>query len=320
MRHGPHFAAFGVRAALALLVALLPFAVAAGDVNRMTLAGGRVSLEAPVELALAVTQEQLLVDASPPPCDAGFSYCFYLTDQAYAGTNLRSGGLAITRRQDLRSMTSCLLSQPDGWSALQPGVHISETYSTSRFGDVGEGAAGSYTLGEVLRLFDGEECWEFETRLALTRFENYPPGAITQFTMEDQENASEVFWSILDSAAVEGAPVKWPEQGSSQLEDFVRVELPDQITSPLVIRGEARGSWFFEGSFPVGLIAPDGSQIAGGFVTATGNWMTEGFVPFEGTLEYEVGGPTQATLVLERDNPSDLPQHDAAVRLGVTLR
>ncbi len=307
--------------ALACLAFLAgPFAFAAGDVDRMTLAGGRVSVDTPSELALAVTQEQLLVAQSPPPCDEGFSYCFYLLEDAYEGTNLRSAGLSIARRQDLRARTPCLLAQPGGWSELQPDVVWGDELATSRFGDVGQGAAGSYTLGEVLRLFDGVECWEFETRLGLTRFENYPPGEIEEFTAADQAAVRRLLWSVLDSASVAGTDVQWPTEGSSDLADFVRLDLPDELTSPLVLRGEARGTWFFEGSFPVRLLAQDGSEIATGFVTATEEWMTEDFVAFEGTLEFSVAGPTPATLVLEADNPSGLPEHDAAVRFEVQIR
>ncbi len=295
-------------------------AFAAGDVDRMTLAGGLVGLDSPSGLSLAVMHEQLLDQSSPPPCDEGFSYCLYLPDEAYAGTNLRSAGLAITRRQDLRSMASCLLAQPDGWSSLQPGVEIGAEVATSRFGDVGEGAAGSYTTGEVLRLFDGAECWELETRLGLSRFENYPPGQVREFTGEDEEAVERLLWSALDSVTVAGEKVVWPVRGSSALDEFVRVELPTVVTSPLTLRGEARGYWFFEASFPVRLVADDGTELASGFVTATGDWMTEGFVPFEGTLEFEVSEPTQATLVLERDNPSGLAEHDAAARYPVSLR
>src|SRR5690606_36522274 len=224
----------------------------------MTLAGGRVSLDTPSELALAVTPEQLLVAQSPPPCDEGFAYCFYLLEEAYEGTNLRSAGLSIARRQDLRARTSCLLAQPRGWSDLQPDVVWGDELATSRFGDVGQGAAGSYTLGEVLRLFDGVECWEFETRLGLTRFENYPPGEVEEFTSQDQEATTNLFRTLLDSVTVAGDGVTWPEAGTSDLEEFVRVELPDEITSPLTLRGEARGTWFFEGSFPVTLVTQAG--------------------------------------------------------------
>ncbi|HLV12873.1 MAG TPA: Gmad2 immunoglobulin-like domain-containing protein [Trueperaceae bacterium] len=317
-RHGRTAAA-----ALAVLACLAAPALAAGDVDSMVLAGGRVGLDTPAELSLAVTPEQLLTDASPPPCREGFDYCLYLPAEAYAGTNLRSAGLAVTRREDLRAPASCLLAQPDGWSGLQPGVVYEgpgSPVATSRFGDVGEGAAGSYTLGEVLRLYDGVQCWELETRLALTRFENYPPGRVEEFSDADRADVERLLWSVLDSAVVAGEPVVWPREGTGDLSAFVRVELPAEATSPLVLRGEARGVWFFEGSFPVALLAEDGTELARGFVTADGDWMTEEFVPFEGELAFEVTGPTPAVLVLMRDNPSDLPEHDAAARYELTLR
>jgi len=316
--------------ALAALAALAPQTLAAGDVDGMTLAGGRVSLDLPPGLSLAVSRQQLLTDASPPPCREGFDYCLYLPEGTYAGTNLRSAGLAVTRREELRAPVSCLLAQPEGWSGLQPGIvypdeaqlasDTARPVVTSRFGDVGEGAAGSYTLGEVLRLFDGEECWELETRLALTRFENYPPGQVAEFTAADRADVEQLLWSVLDSATVLGTPVAWPTEGSSDLSAFVRVDVPAEATSPLTLSGEARGTWFFEGSFPVRLLAEDGTELAAGFVTARGEWMTEAFVPFEGQLEFAVDGPRPAVLVLERDNPSGLPEHDAAARYRLTLR
>lgn len=309
-------------ATLTLLVVVM-LAAAAGDTDRLDLAGGRVSIDVPLELELADAQEQLPAPGSPPPCDDGFAYCLYIPDQTYAGTNLRSAGLSIDLREDLRSYTACLLAQPDGWSDLQPGVVLPEppvSLATSRFGDVGEGAAGSFTVGEVLRLFDGVECWEFESRVALSRFENFPAGKVREFTVADRADLAALFWSVIDSALVDGRPVSWPSSGTGDLGDFVRVELPAEATSPLTLRGEARGTWFSEGSFPVRLMTRDGAELATGVVAAQGEWMTEEFVPFQGRIEYVVDGPTPAVLVLERDNPSGLPEHAAAARFELLLR
>ena len=49
----------------------------------------------------------------------------------------------------------------------------------------------------------------------------------------------------------------------------VTTPLPNaNISSPLVISGEARGNWFFEGSFPVLLTDWDGKVIAQGVAVA----------------------------------------------------
>jgi hypothetical protein len=106
------------------------------------------------------------------------------------------------------------------------------------------------------------------------------------------------------------------------LEAFVKLELPmpdAALASPLLIAGQAVGNWFFEGTFPVRLIDQDGQELATGYVTAAEPWMTTEFVPFEGALKFSVLEATQATLILERDNPSGLALHDASVHVPLTL-
>ena len=94
-----------------------------------------------------------------------------------------------------------------------------------------------------------------------------------------------------------------------------------RVSSPLLIRGRARGSWFFEGDFPVVLLDAKGNVLAKRFCTAKGEWMTRDFVPFEGTLTFEkpVSGG-RGTLVLKKDNPTDLPEHDDALEIPLFFR
>jgi hypothetical protein len=105
--------------------------------------------------------------------------------------------------------------------------------------------------------------------------------------------------------------------------DLIRVAGPgagDTVTSPLRVTGEARGSWYFEGSFPVRLLDAEGREVAVAPAQARGEWTTEAFVPFEVVLEF--GGPapgTRGTLVLEKDNPSGLPENADELRVPVTF-
>jgi hypothetical protein len=99
-----------------------------------------------------------------------------------------------------------------------------------------------------------------------------------------------------------------------------------EVGSPLVITGEARGYWFFEASFPVTLTDWDGKIIAEHYATAKSDWMTENFVPFEATLTFEnpykLGDPDfmkNGYLILQKDNPSGLPENDAAIEIPVTF-
>ena len=48
--------------------------------------------------------------------------------------------------------------------------------------------------------------------------------------------------------------------------------------------------------------------------------MTEEFVPFRTVLSFEKPEErSPGTLVLKKDNPSGLPEHDAELRIPVTL-
>ena len=107
----------------------------------------------------------------------------------------------------------------------------------------------------------------------------------------------------------------------------VRIESPEpqeKVSSPLNVRGEARGTWYFEASFPVILVDWDGRIIGEAPAQAEEDWMTEGFVPFEAAIEfespYQEGDPEfmkRGTLILQKANPSGLPENDDAVEVPV---
>lgn len=90
-------------------------------------------------------------------------------------------------------------------------------------------------------------------------------------------------------------------------------------TSPMKIVGEARGQWFFEATFPVVLTNWDGLIIAEGFATAQGNWMTEEFVPFTAELSFtpDITVSNRGSLILQKSNPSGLPENDDAYEITV---
>ena len=93
------------------------------------------------------------------------------------------------------------------------------------------------------------------------------------------------------------------------------------IKSPLIVKGKARGTWFFEGDFPVVLTNWDGLIISEGIATAQSDWMTEDFVPFKATLKFDNEGAysNRGSLILIKDNPSGLPEHDDALEIEVVI-
>lgn len=110
---------------------------------------------------------------------------------------------------------------------------------------------------------------------------------------------------------------------SSEAEIRIQVTNPQPnqvVTSPLTITGQARGTWYFEASFPVKLLDGNGNQIAIAPAQAQGDWMTENFVPFSVTLTFATPSTPAGTLVLEKDNPSGLPEHAAQITIPVQFQ
>jgi hypothetical protein len=92
------------------------------------------------------------------------------------------------------------------------------------------------------------------------------------------------------------------------------------VQSPLVVKGEARGSWFFEASFPVELIDANGKQLAIKPATAKGDWMTTDFVPFEVSLSFARPTTDTGTLILHKDNPSGDTARDDELRIPIRFK
>jgi hypothetical protein len=80
-----------------------------------------------------------------------------------------------------------------------------------------------------------------------------------------------------------------------------------RVTSPLVITGIADNSMYFEGVFPIEMVA-DGKVIARGPAQQAGdrNWTDPGPVNFRAALEFEVSKETNAELVLMEDMPEPI--------------
>ena len=151
------------------------------------------------------------------------------------------------------------------------------------------------------------------------------PVVVTNF-MECVEAGNLVMESYPRQCAHEGET--FVENIGNELEkvDLIRLETPrpnGEIASPLTITGEARGSWFFEASFPVILVDWDGRIIAEHYASAEGEWMTTEFVPFTATLEFELEEDIyskRGTLILQKHNASGLPEHDDALEVPILFQ
>jgi len=102
--------------------------------------------------------------------------------------------------------------------------------------------------------------------------------------------------------------------------DVIRVDSPrpnQTISSPLIIQGEARGTWFFEGDFPVYLLDDNGKELKIGIARAKSDSMTESFVRFEAKIEFQQPKTKIGALIFKKDNPSGLIEHDDELRMPI---
>ena len=97
-------------------------------------------------------------------------------------------------------------------------------------------------------------------------------------------------------------------------------QINSTIISPLLVSGEARGTWFFEASFPVRVEDANGDQLGIGIAEALSNWMTTSTVPFRGVISFTSPPTTTAGfLIFEKDNPSGLPENADEFAAPVTI-
>jgi len=113
----------------------------------------------------------------------------------------------------------------------------------------------------------------------------------------------------------------WPEGNCRSNLIILNSPLPGAIiSSPLTIKGRARGTWFFEGDFPIILEDGQGKSIAVSYATAKGEWMTADFVDFEGIINFKGSLSGQkGTLILKKDNPTGLPKFDDSLEISINF-
>jgi len=134
-------------------------------------------------------------------------------------------------------------------------------------------------------------------------------------------------------------PVKVPEQkiitlvpqanpvaeiSTTSTEIEISQPLPNESFSvPFAVAGKARGSWFFEGSFPLKIVDEQAKVLATGYGQAQMDWMTENFVPFVGFVEFLPNefpaSGTKALLILSKDNPSGLLENAASTSVPIII-
>ncbi|MFZ2523190.1 MAG: Gmad2 immunoglobulin-like domain-containing protein [Minisyncoccia bacterium] len=107
---------------------------------------------------------------------------------------------------------------------------------------------------------------------------------------------------------------------SSSNDIQVDLPFPGAVTGKnFSIIGKARGTWYFEASFPVEVLDKDGKILFVAPAQAQSDWMTENFVNFkiDIVIPEQYIGP--GTIVLKKDNPSGDSSKDASISIPITI-
>ena len=139
-------------------------------------------------------------------------------------------------------------------------------------------------------------------------------------------------WLLLDAKTMQFGEVVQNFEGESNLDsqvtyknatkDNITVQLPypGAVTGKeFDVIGKARGTWFFEASFPVKVLDKNGKVLFSGPAQAQGDWMTENFVPFKIHVKVPESYIGKATLLLNKDNPSGIASKDASMSFEFTI-
>src|SRR3990167_7684555 len=110
-----------------------------------------------------------------------------------------------------------------------------------------------------------------------------------------------------------------PAQFVSENVQVLRPPVNGTVLKNFTAVGEARGTWYFEASFPVQVRDPENNLVGQGIAQAGADWMTTEFVPFSATVVV-AGYSGPADLVLIKDNPSGLPENDDAVFFPIVVQ
>lgn len=129
-----------------------------------------------------------------------------------------------------------------------------------------------------------------------------------------------IFLLLLSIVALSGCSLQKSAPITQEYFKLDTLDVNSEITSPLVISGQAKGTMFFEGSFPVSMEDSNGKNLGTDIARADGEWMTEDMVPFKATINFKTSSTKKGFIILKNDNPSGLPENEHSVKFPISFK
>ena len=138
-----------------------------------------------------------------PVCQSAVA-CVVYPRSTYEGTNFQAAAFQAREIDDATTENVCL--RPPILAANGPRFHTATKDPTKIINGVSflhgtdsSAAAGSYSGSDLYRTFYRSKCFELSINITATRFENFAPGAMREFTSRDEQRVENELTIILNS-------------------------------------------------------------------------------------------------------------------------
>ncbi len=105
-------------------------------------------------------------------------------------------------------------------------------------------------------------------------------------------------------------------------EDLIRISGLDphkKVTNPIIIEGEARKEWFFDGTFPLRVESSDGRILGVSDAQALDEAINGDFIRFKAILHFTKGKTNSGNLILEKNNQTGDPEKNDELRMPILI-
>ncbi|MGA7300584.1 MAG: hypothetical protein WBX10_09775 [Candidatus Sulfotelmatobacter sp.] len=128
-----------------------------------------------------------------PICDDNAAACVAYPTAHYEGSNFEGAAFSVNELAQEKTGSECLASMP-------PPVHM-ESVNGVKFqaGHQSNAGMGHGLYEDSYRTFHTGQCFELDIRVATASMGGYPPGAIKEFTQEDERRVKAALAKVMSS-------------------------------------------------------------------------------------------------------------------------
>ena len=94
----------------------------------------------------------------------------------------------------------------------------------------------------------------------------------------------------------------------------------DTVQIGYEMKGQAPGSWYFEGSFPVRVLNIQGEVVSSLVASTSDDWMTENSVSFSVVIDFPLEQESAFVLQFEKSNPSGLDENSDIAKIAISIK